>query len=179
MNELLIAQVVRRSSNKGTQIELIGENPPKIANSLSSFDEKKAEMSLGFTVPEILKTIYRKIGNGGFGPGYGLLGLIGGAKDDLGHDSVELYHNYSAPGPEDPEWRWPNGLLPICHWGCAIYSCVDCNENDFPIIIFDPNFHDKSWPQCFISTEKNLERWFNAWVNDISLWDETYGQQET
>src|SRR4026207_99320 len=41
-----------------------------------SLDELElAEKRLGFQLPSLLRSLYLQIGNGGFGPGHGLLGL--------------------------------------------------------------------------------------------------------
>lgn len=49
------------------------------------------EQTLCFRLPALLKRMYVEVGNGGWGPGYGLLGLTGGAKDDLGQTAVQCY----------------------------------------------------------------------------------------
>ena len=36
-----------------------------------------AEQSLGFYLPHLLREIYTQVGNGGFGPGYGIDGTRG------------------------------------------------------------------------------------------------------
>src|SRR5262245_22903230 len=51
----------------------------------------RAERSLGFALPALLRQVYAHVGNGGFGPAYGLIGVPGGAKDDLGRSIVDLY----------------------------------------------------------------------------------------
>ncbi len=178
MSDLLIAKVTRKASDSRTQIELAIGPPAAIPSRLSNADLEASEKSLNFKVPEPLKALYQDFGNGGFGPGYGLIGLSGGACDDQGHDAVKLYELYSGSDPDDPEWQWPRGLLPICHWGCAIYSCVDCISDGYPIVIFDPNMHDESWAQCFVPTERTLESWLGAWTDGVSLWNETYGDPE-
>ena len=48
------------------------------------------ERRLGFRLPLLMKRLYREIGNGGFGPGYGLIGLSGGALDDIGRTAPNL-----------------------------------------------------------------------------------------
>ena len=75
----------------------------------------RAEAELGFKLPELLARIYREIANGGFGPGYGIIGLTGGYLDN-GRSIVDLYRELK-PG-SITEWQWPDGLLPICDWGC-------------------------------------------------------------
>jgi hypothetical protein len=180
MSDVLLAKVARRALDESTRVDMSGTLIPKLASTLNTADAEASETALGFSVPVLLKSLYEKVGNGGFGPGYGLIGLKGGAPDDQGKDAIELHELYSSRDPEDSSWAWPEGLLPICHWGCAIYSCVDCKDADYSIVTFDPNLHDQSWAQCFIRTNRNLESWLDAWAGGTKLWDEMYGaQQET
>ena len=44
---------------------------------------KVAEERLGFPLPPLLGALWVEVGNGGFGPGYGLFGLEGGHEDDV------------------------------------------------------------------------------------------------
>ncbi len=78
---------------------------------------EEAEKSLDFALPPILRRVLLEIGNGGFGPGHGLLGVSGGATDEHGNSLVDLYDGLSATNPEDPVWSWPEHLVPICPWG--------------------------------------------------------------
>src|ERR1044071_3132257 len=50
-----------------------------------------AEKRLGFKLPAPLRVLYTRVGNGGFGPAYGLLGLVGGAKNEERRDAVSVY----------------------------------------------------------------------------------------
>jgi hypothetical protein len=135
------------------------------------------EKELGFALPPILKRLYLEIGNGGFGPGYGLMGLTGGATDDLGDTALNSYRTRRSDDPEEP-WEWPAGLLPICNWGCAIYSCIDCSKPTFPMVIFDPNVHDGStnWTDAFFDECESFERWIELWASGVNLWDRMYGE---
>ena len=179
MSELLIARIARRAANRETQVDM-KLSQQSLAPPLRAVDAEASERELGFAIPELLKLVYGRVGNGGFGPGYGLMGLRTGATDDQGHDAVDAYRIYASSDPDEPSWEWRDQLLPICHWGCAIYSCIDCKTQGSPIVIFDPNMHDESWSQCFIPTERNLESWLDAWAVGIKLWDEMYGsEQET
>ncbi|HEY0073684.1 MAG TPA: SMI1/KNR4 family protein [Abditibacteriaceae bacterium] len=105
-----------------------------------------AEKLLGFELPATLKLIYTEVGNGGFGPGYGFFGLMGGmAGGYRSQSAVEQYLEYckhKAPNSdvwsqENPEWFWLKGLLPICEWGCGITSSVHCLLSGFPVVIAD------------------------------------------
>ena len=51
-----------------------------------------AESILSFGLPELLRQCYLRVGNGGFGPGHGIIGLADGYPDDLSHGCLpELY----------------------------------------------------------------------------------------
>jgi hypothetical protein len=133
------------------------------------------EHKLGLTLPSLLKRLYMEIGNGGWGPGYGLLGLTGGMKDDIGHTAVEDYLLRRGRDPDDPDWRWPEGLLPICHWGCAIYSCLNCLPPAPQMIVFDPNVDRSSWGDAFFPERLKFEEWVNLWADGEDLWQRLYG----
>ena len=84
----------------------------------------RASRQLGIPIPADLRTIYVEVANGGFGPGYGLLGVDSGGTDDSGANVERAYELLSAPDPEVPDWEWLEGGLPCCYWGCQVYSCV-------------------------------------------------------
>src|SRR5687767_4174627 len=133
MDDLTIAAIRRRIRTKITDSDGFSPaDPDGIAD-----DERQ----FGFAFPPLLKRIYTEIGNGGFGPGYGLIGLSNGVPDDAGNTGPAIYKLFRDGDPEDPHWKWPEGLLPICDWGCAIRSCVDCADPNFRMRIFDPNEH--------------------------------------
>src|SRR5690242_9078485 len=60
----------------------------------------QAENLLGFRLPKLLSRLYSEVGNGGFGPGYGLIGLANGHLWN-GQSIVDLYRSmrsHVAPG---------------------------------------------------------------------------------
>lgn len=134
------------------------------------------ENEFGFKLPELLKEIYSQIGNGGFGPGYGVMGIPGGFTDDQGEDILSLYKSYRKSDPEDDTWAWPKGLVPICHWGCVVYSCVHCLENEIPIYFADIGVKDPGEPMesILIKHKSSFEEWIRAWVDGVDLWAEVY-----
>ena len=136
-----------------------------------------AENELGFPLPSLLREIYKKVSNGGIGPGYKILGVKGGHTSDEGDTISELYTILSGNDPEDPLWEWPKGIVPFCHWGCAIYSCFDSKKENYPVVWFDPNMREIGEPmeQQFIPHRESLESWFQGWLNGDDLWAETYG----
>ena len=142
--------------------------PPRPESPASERELSAFERSVGFQLPELWRRIYGEVGNGGFGPGYGLLGLISGAKSDDGDSALDLYRVFTEDeDPEDPEFRWPKGLVPICHWGCAIYSCVDLAKPEAPVVRFDPNGHgpDEGWDGAWQPESASSEAWLRAWLS--------------
>jgi hypothetical protein len=133
-----------------------------------------AEEQLGFPLPSLLRWLYLTVGNGGYGPGYGLIGARGGAKDDdTGRDLVGIYSLYSRCDGDDALWTWPDRLLPVCHLGCAMYACLDCNDDAAPVVWFEPNPHEagKPWDESFLPVCDSLEMWLQMWLDNIDWMD--------
>jgi len=146
---------------------LIPGNPIDISN-----DEER----LGFLFPPLMKRIYAEIGNEGFGPGYGLTGLTNGAPDDTGKTAPATYEVFRSR--DASELNWPMGLLPICHWGCGIVSCIDCIDPNFRMRIFDPNVHEgEDWADSFFEEASGFETWIGAWASGANLWELMYGER--
>lgn len=145
---------------------------------ISPTDISQDEKRLGFSLPPLMKRIYADIGNGGFGPGYGLIGLTNGVPDDTGKTAPEIYAQFRSLDSSEPNWKWPPGLLPVCHWGCAILSCVDCADANFRMRIFDPNAHERGdWADSFFEESASFEKWIADWVAGVNLWDLMYGEK--
>src|SRR6266849_9811607 len=87
-------------------------------------DLLRAETLLGFALPPFLKRVYLEVGNGGFGPGYGLAPLFTPAlfPEEEVYFQPSLVHTTLWYRGED----WPETLLYLCTWGCTIYSSIDC-----------------------------------------------------
>ena len=74
--------------------------PPASAGELAA-----AEAALGFCLPALLQAVYSQVGNGGFGPGRGLL-PIHGAGPEGSPGAVENYRRASLPLPTAGSWRF-------------------------------------------------------------------------
>lgn len=63
-------------------------------------------------------------------------------------------------GRKDPDWPWPEGVLPISHWGCAMYACVDCHSPGATVLLFEPNGGDcdHSWFVDSVTSPTGCER---------------------
>jgi hypothetical protein len=172
MEETVIEKVRRRALNPGTRTEQADlarteVHPPAMLDALAA-----AEHEIGHPLPTFLRDLYLGVGNGGFGPGYGLLGVQGGFPDDVGHTLVDLYRSFLSTDPDDPTWRWPAGLVPICHFGCAIYACVDCTTSTGRVVVWDPNVHEPGGdPRLAMRlVAETLETWFASWARGEDLW---------
>jgi len=134
------------------------------------------EKALDFPLPPLLREIYLGVANGGFGPGYGVMGVTGGFTDDQGETITSLYQSFRQPDPEDTGWQWERTWVPFCHWGCAIYSVVDCID-PYPVFYVDPSVKDLGEPMASIILphKPSLAAWFEDWLAGKNLWREVWG----
>ena len=172
----LIAAVRRRAEDPATRTDQTAAAPTRIAPVASESDIARIEARLALRVPTVLRSVYAGVGNGGFGPGYGLMGLPGGFTDDRGNSAVKLYELFRQRSPDDATWQWPAGVLPICHWGCAIYSCIDCSTDEGRVLIWDPNVWDRATP---VETgirlgHPSVAEWFGAWAAGMNIWNQMF-----
>jgi hypothetical protein len=126
----------------------------------------EAESRLGFPLPSLLRDVYTMVGNGGFGPVYGLIGLHGGTTE-LGFSIVDFYLEFRKYYGT----AWPEKLVPIATRGCNIYLCADCSQPQTPLIEYhsvvsadDPIM----WKKNFYPEADSLEDWFEDWLKRSS-----------
>jgi hypothetical protein len=125
---------------------------------------EEAESVIGYRLPPLLRRLYLEVGNGGFGPGYGIFGLRDGHRDDdLDWTVLDWYH-YAHDAPSS-DWSFlPASVLPLCLWGCAIYSLIDCS---------DPEGRMWGWDQqpgaegveALFPERLTLAQWLRRWVS--------------
>jgi hypothetical protein len=130
---------------------------------------REVQGTIGHFLPPLLVDVWCGIGNGGFGPGYGLLGLgPGGYPDDRGQTADEVYLAFRTRSEKPPHFRWPIGIFPICHFGCAIYHCVDLATEE--MVIWEPNTWDgrHSFATALFPTGRSLAIWFTTWAQGES-----------
>lgn len=124
-----------------------------------------AEDLLGFKFPSLLRACYIDVANGGFGPGYGIIGIEGGCADQHGRDLTKLYEELTADFAERHH-SWPDGVLPLCDWTGEIWSCVDCRDGKDLMVTLHP--------EGLFKTKRTISEWFEAWLHGIPLWDEMF-----
>lgn len=151
----IIDEILKKGSGKTANVEMVNS----------------AEKSIGFAFPELLKSVYTKVANGGVGPGYQILGVDGGHLSEEGETITQLYLELSATDEYDSLWVWPKGTVPFCHWGSSVYSCFDVTKPGDPVVWFDPNVRDMGEPmeQQFSPHRESLESWFRGWLNGEDL----------
>jgi hypothetical protein len=157
-----------RTRTDNADIALTPRYPPATQDELM-----RAEARLGFRLPAFLGKVYMGVGNGGFGPGYGLIGLPGGYLND-GESIIDLYQSRHVISPNDPDWKWPDGVVPVCDWGCAIFSCVDYYSG--VVVTFDPAPLETGIPMslAFAESHTSVYAWLDEWANGMRLWGKTY-----
>ncbi|GAA2566783.1 MULTISPECIES: SMI1/KNR4 family protein [Streptomyces] len=129
----------------------------------------RAEAALGFELPPLLADLYLRIADGGFGPEYGLLPLLDSPPSDE-PAAVVQYLASRESGREDPDWPWPEGVLPISHWGCGMYACVDCRSPEATVVLFEPNPGDPAL--AWYVDAPSLSDWLRSWVEGTGWYEE-------
>jgi hypothetical protein len=158
MNEdQLIAAIRQRASNPTTRIDSAERwhrelGPPASADAIEA-----AEKDMGCHFHQLHRRLFREVGNGGFGPGYGLIGIPEGSLDVEERSMNELKQGLFL----DHEKLQTSSMVPLCDWGCGIWSCVDC-ETGAILSISEFGLRD---------LEQGLQSWFEDWISGVNLWD--------
>ena len=153
------------------------------------------EEALGLALPSLLRACYLHISNGGFGPGDGVMGIIGGFEDNRGNivDAYLWRKQYYRPIDlaecerqaiesnwkevpfkalsrmvlEPPNHTWPDSLLEFYHHGCGEFSCIDMKTGRIFV-----GGNPYLWYEA-----NSLEEWFERWLRDEFYAPVPTGQQ--
>lgn len=173
MADFVIAKLRQRAADPALARDVAAEFPGVAAPPLARRAVTSAEAALGRPLPPLLRELYLSVGDGGFGPGYGLLPLL--PRDMPPHiDSIVSIHTaLAAIDPDDPTWSWPAHYLPFCEWGDAIRSCIDCASPEGAILTFDPGARDvgQDMSEAFALTHSSLRAWLSDWLAGVKIWD--------
>lgn len=134
-----------------------------LAPSVSEQDIADAEHVLGFSLPPLLRLLYLRVANGGFGPEYTLLPLVGD-----GRTAVSEY----GPLRNARSEYWPRGVLPILDRGCGMYAAVDCLAPDAPVLPFEPNAGPDDWADAWFLDSSSVAQWVTSWLDGTGWWEE-------
>ncbi|WP_182864808.1 SMI1/KNR4 family protein [Rhodopirellula sp. JC639] len=138
-------------------------SPPLTAAQL-----KDSRETIDDPLPELLVDLYSTVGNGGFGPHGGLLGLRGGF---VGLDSQMtidgMYHEFMWDVPKEEGWDWPADLLPIAEGGCGLVYCIALDSTDADIHLLDPNGFESG--DNLLDYVQSCQCTLHDWLYDWSL----------
>jgi hypothetical protein len=144
------------------------------------------EELLGYPLPSSLCSLYQELAKGGFGPGFGLRGAVGGygtigtllpneycwlgdetlVKDHLGEHLVDLTQLTD-------EWQdqgncrvlrlssnvWPRQLFPICDLGDDVEVCLDLEGH-----LYRYASSAQKGIYTFSDSGTTFEQWIRAWL---------------
>jgi hypothetical protein len=130
----------------------------------------RAEAALGFTLPPLLAALYLRIADGGFGPEYGLLPLLDSPPSGE-PAAVQQYLSNRESGRRNADWPWPEGVLPISHWGCGMYACVDCRSPEGTVLLYEPNADEAA--HAWYVDAPGLAAWLRAWLDGTGWYEES------
>lgn len=147
---------------------------------------QEVEASIGFTLPPLIREIFLQVGNGGFGPGYGIAGLLTGYKANylsfveyindhpkfMDHLQESMESTRTAPTDlteynqrEKKNYeKWVQlglhqGLvIEYCNWGCAVGTIINGNMPHLPVYSRDGIFIKEH-------SSKTLRQWWQDWLD--------------
>ena len=161
----IVEALLHRVRSDAPLTDMADWHAAKLFPCVSEDQIQAAERRLGFALPQLLRDVYMRVGNGGFGPAYGLIGIEGGAPDDLGRTVEGIYEAFWRPHLSDYFWIWPERLLPFCYGGCAIYFCVHCSSAGAPVYVFEPNIRGDGPRGRVLDLQcGSLAEWFESWL---------------
>jgi hypothetical protein len=145
-----------------------------------------AEAGIGTKLPPLIREIFLQVGNGGFGPGWGITGLLTGKKiynrsfvENVRNsvieikvhlrESIEATKQLPDVNPkhiEQDKTHYENwnrlgldNLIWYCDWGCNIVTLVDFSKAELPIYEADGlNVGEDS--------VRTLRQWWLRWLDD-------------
>ena len=138
--------------------------PPATAEQIAETHQR-----LGFSLPANLTALYTHIANGGFGPGAGLRGVVGGYRFHE-QNAVEAYHHRKGAQVVNREGQsvcWPRLLLPICDLGDVNEACLDGQTGQ--IIVVAPTEHEGGVVPLMTLEAPSLEDWLERWLQGEPL----------
>jgi hypothetical protein len=141
---------------------------PTIAPPATTADVDAAEARFGFPIPPLLRRLYTEVGNGNWGPNYGLNGIpIGGDEPDE-NDIVGVYQSCTAPerALESPAAKWPCGLVILIGRGCVDSELCDFLRPPYPVFLLsgDTWTPKRSVVESLTPVASSLAERLEAWL---------------
>ncbi|WOX23745.1 hypothetical protein [Streptomyces solicathayae] len=109
---------------------------------------EQAEAAIGRRLPELLRRVYTEVGDGGFGPDYGLHPLA---------ELVEIHRKEREAGDLPPTW------LQLVACGCATAWYVALDEAaESPVVRYEDD--GRGFDRGIVHTTLPLHAWLHAWT---------------
>lgn len=110
------------------------------------------ERQLGQPFPALLAQLYTEVGDGGFGPGYGLIPAQEAVERALAWTSQTTPH-----------------ILPFASWGCTVYSVIDLASGRVGILDLDAVDGDTLPAEAAWWQADDLEAYWQMWLAGDNL----------
>lgn len=165
MNEDQLIRAIReRAARPELRNDFADRFGPEVSPPAAAAAVDAAERAIGYALHPFHRRLLTEVGNGGFGPGAGLVGLPGGTLDIDGRSLVELSRilglelGTSSPVP----------AVVLCDWGCGVRGCIDC-ETGAVLTIAEDGLKDSGQTIC---------AWFEDWVSGVELWRRVFAMRQ-
>ena len=171
--DFLIAQLKIRISDPKRFVDMsfLGYGQHYSFAPVSPAELQDAQEKLGFQLPEFLRQLYAQVGNGGFGPGYGLLALNDKGAKNYHSNLVDWYLQSTTKAP--PGYPpWPRFFVTICDWGDGITSLLNAADALGPIFRFRGDaYADGPWENVIKPEAPSMSVWLEEWLDNKPLFE--------
>jgi hypothetical protein len=165
MNEDQLIKAIReRAARPELRNDFADRFGPEVSPPAAAAAVDEAERAIGYALHPFHRRLLTEIGNGGFGPGAGLVGLPGGTLDIDGRSLAELSRMLQLELGASP----PFPVVFLCDWGCGVWGCLDC-ETDAVLTISEDGLKDSGQTIC---------AWFEDWVSGVELWRRVFAVRQ-
>ena len=165
MNEDQLIKAVReRAARPELRNDFADRFGPKVSAPATTVAVDEAERAIGHALHPFHRRLLTEVGNGGFGPGAGLVGLPGGTLDVDGRSLVELSRLLLL----DVGTSSSVSIVVLCDWGCGVWGCIDCETGEV-LTISEDGLKDSGQTIC---------AWFEDWVSGAALWRRVFAMRQ-
>jgi hypothetical protein len=163
-DDQLLDQVKKRALDEATRTDFADILLPNVEPCMTEEDVDQLEAVLGFELHPVHRCLYTGIGNGGYGPGYGIIGGPGGYLHEDGASVVEVRKNLWVGKREG----LPARILPLCDWGDAIWSCIGSRTGK--ILTLDHI--------GLTVSDYDIRTWLADWANGLRVFEKLFEFEE-
>ncbi|MDB5045742.1 MAG: hypothetical protein JWQ08_1792 [Deinococcus sp.] len=147
----------------------------RVGAPLTAADVQAAALELQLSLPALLERVVTELGNGGWGPGYGLYPLLVPEDQRLNLSVAELDTSSVQWMSECCPDGWPRHLLFLAYWGCNVSSILDLKDGRvgiFDFSLLDDTEDLTAAPESILWQAESLHEWLTRWVDGESLFYE-------